>query len=132
MRRVFLDTNVLIYAFSEDARRDRARELLREGGAISVQSLNEFANVARRKLGIDWTEVRDSLTVIASRCGPALPLTPELSREGLRLAERYCLSVYDGMSVAAALALECDAVLSEDMHAGLEIDGKLTVVNPFA
>ena len=50
---------------------------------------------------------------------------------GVELAERYNLSLYDGMIVAAALTADCDILYSEDMHAGLIIDGRLTVVNPF-
>ncbi|TMJ22041.1 MAG: PIN domain-containing protein [Alphaproteobacteria bacterium] len=47
----FLDTNVLVYAvLSDDPRRPTAGRLLAAGGTISVQVLNEFANVARGKL----------------------------------------------------------------------------------
>ncbi len=50
----------------------------------------------------------------------------------MRLAERYCLSVYDAMIAAAALTAECDTLYSEDMHDGLVIDGRVRIVNPFA
>jgi predicted nucleic acid-binding protein len=46
----FLDSNVLVYAFTTDPRAARAQGLLARGCTISVQGLNEFTNVARRKL----------------------------------------------------------------------------------
>ncbi len=48
---VFFVTDVVLYLLSADAARaDRAEELIAEGGMVSVQVLNEIANVARRKL----------------------------------------------------------------------------------
>jgi predicted nucleic acid-binding protein len=47
----FFDTNVLLYLLSNDAAKaDRAEALLASGGVVSVQVLNEFASVAKRKL----------------------------------------------------------------------------------
>lgn len=55
---VFLDTNILIYAFGRDVTRTtQAVALLRQGGTISVQVLNEFTNIARRKLRRSWPEI---------------------------------------------------------------------------
>ena len=46
----FFDTNVLLYLLSADAAKaDRAEELLAIGGTISVQVLNEFADVASQQ-----------------------------------------------------------------------------------
>ena len=51
----FLDSNIVLYLASEDlAKADRAQELVAEGGTISVQVLNEIANVSRRKMGLSW------------------------------------------------------------------------------
>ena len=51
----FFDTNVLLYLASGDgAKADRAEAVVAEGGAISVQVLNEAANVARRKMRLSW------------------------------------------------------------------------------
>ena len=56
----FLDSNVLVYAFTEDPRTVTARALLARGCTISIQGLNEFSNVARRKLGKSWQDIRYS------------------------------------------------------------------------
>ena len=51
---------------------------------------------------------------------------------GMRLADRYGLSIYDATIVAAASLAGCKAVLSEDMQDGLRFEGGVRVRNPFA
>ena len=127
----FLDTNVLLYLVSSDATKaDRAESLLADGGVISVQVLNEFANVGRRKAGLSWDEVIDILDLIRRRCR-VLELTAELHDVGVSLARRFSLSVYDAMIVAAALEAGSATLYSEDMQHGLRIDRALTILNPF-
>ena len=55
----FLDSNILVYAASRDSRSEIARTLVQNRFIISVQCLNEFANVARRKLTMLWDEVAE-------------------------------------------------------------------------
>ena len=129
--RPFIDTNVLVYlASGHKAKADRAEEIVKEGGTISVQVLNEFASVARRKLGMTWVDTRDFLSTIRELL-TVVPVTEEIHELGLALAERYQLSVYDGMIIAAALDVGCDVVLSEDMQHDLIVDERLVVRNPF-
>jgi predicted nucleic acid-binding protein len=127
----FFDTNVLVYEFSEDAAKAAASEdVIRDGGVISVQVLNEFANAGRRKLGLSWAVIRDILGEYRTNL-TIVPVTLETHERGLYLAERYQLNVYDGVIVAAALLAGCTILYSEDMHHGLVIDG-LTIRNPYA
>ena len=127
----FLDTNVLIYAFTSDPRAAVAQALLDRGGVISVQVLNEFANVARRKLGMEWRERREALAAVRVLCRTIVPLDLAIHDAALRLAERYGATIFDSLVVAAALRTGCDTLLSEDMQAGMVFDGGLRVVNPF-
>jgi len=128
----FIDTNVLVYLASGDERRAaRVEALLAERCTISVQVLNEFTHVARRKMAFAWDEVREFLAMVRG-VASVVPVTVETHDEGMRLAERYRLSVYDGMIVGAALMAECATLWSEDMQDGLVIDGRLTIRNPFA
>ena len=53
----FLDSNILVYAFTDDLRSLVAYQLLQQGGVVSAQSLNELANVLRRKQGWDWLKI---------------------------------------------------------------------------
>jgi predicted nucleic acid-binding protein len=127
----FFDTNVLLYLASRDlAKADRADKLIGEGGPISVQVLNEIANVCRRKMGMSWTETREFLTTIKSLL-PVQPLTIEVHDTGLALAERYGLSTYDAMIVASALHADCDKLWSEDMQDDMAIENRLRITNPF-
>jgi predicted nucleic acid-binding protein len=129
--RSFFDTNILLHQFSEDAAKARASEdVIRGGGVISVQVLNEFALTGRRKLGLSWVVLRDILGEY-QRNLTVVPLTVETHVRGIALAERYQLNVYDGMIVAAAQLAGCKTLYSEDMHDGLVID-RLTIRNPYA
>jgi predicted nucleic acid-binding protein len=128
----FVDTNVLLCLASADAdKADRAEATLSGGGVISVQVLNEIANVLRRKMHMSWPETRLFLeTIHASLI--VEPVTQATHETGLRVSERYALSIYDAMIVAAALMAGCDVLLSEDMQDGLVIDDRLRIVNPFS
>src|SRR5205809_893968 len=100
------------------------------GGTISVQVLNELANVARRKMRFSWPETHAFLAPIRGLL-VVRPLTVEIHETGLTLAQRYTLSTCDAMIVAAALEADCDVLWSEDMQDGLVIDGRLRVTDPF-
>jgi predicted nucleic acid-binding protein len=106
----FLDSNIVLYLASGDLlKADRAQELVAEGGAISVQVLNEIANVSCRKMGLSWAETRNFLLLIRGLL-KVEPMTIEIDDVGISLAERYQLSVYDSMIVSAALSAECDTL----------------------
>ena len=129
--KAFIDTNILLYLLSSDTEKaDRAENILSAGGVISVQVLNEMANVALRKLAMSWTEINEVLMLIRAVC-PTEPLTVETHDRGRLVAERYELSVYDSMIVAAALLAGCETLYSEDMQDGLQIDKKLRICDPF-
>jgi predicted nucleic acid-binding protein len=127
----FFDTNVLIYIASGDpARADRAEKLLGKGGAVGVQILSETANVARRKIGMSWSETRSFLSMLRDLL-IVYPITVEIHEEGLSLAERHNFPVFDAMIAASALHAGCDTLWSEDMQHGMAIDGRLRIRNPF-
>ncbi len=122
---------LLYVASGQSAKADRAEALIGEGGTISVQVLNEIAHVARRKMRMSWTEAHGFLSLVRGLL-PVVPMTIETHETGLALAERYGFSIYDAMIAAAALLAGCDTLWSEDMQAGLAIDGRLRIANPFA
>jgi predicted nucleic acid-binding protein len=127
----FFDTNVLIYLASQDAAKaDRAEAVISDGGAISVQVLNELANVARRKMKMSWQDTHAFLSLLRGLLN-VHPLAVETHETGLALAERYNLAIYDAMIAASALAADCDRLWSEDMQDGMVIDGRLRIVDPF-
>ncbi len=127
----FLDANVLIYAFmSDDPRCPTAERILATGGIISVQVLNEFANVARGKLKWSWLEIAKMLSLVRSRTGRVRDISVSTHEAALGLARDRGVSFCDALIVAAALEAGCDTLYSEDMQHGRKF-GNLAIVNPF-
>lgn len=129
--RAFFDTNVLLYLLSADnVKAACAEALLAKNGVISVQVLNEFAAIARRKSKMTYADIRNTLHIIRAVCS-VQPLTVDTHESGLDIAERYGFSFYDSVIIAAALQANCRLLYSEDLQHGQEIQGRLTIVNPF-
>ncbi|TWF51982.1 PIN domain-containing protein [Neorhizobium alkalisoli] len=125
----FFDTNILLYLASGDVEKAEAADrALALGGTISVQVLNEFAHVATRKMGFSAQEVHSFLNTIRSLLD-VIPLTVDIHDMGLALAERFKLSIYDAMIVAAAISVNSDILFTEDLQHGMKIGG-LSIVNP--
>lgn len=127
----FFDTSVLLYLLSGDSdKADRVEQLLAERGTISVQVLNEFANVALRKLRMPLNDIKEILSTIRAVCNVE-PITLVTHDRGLAISERYGFSLYDSMLVASALIVGAKVLHSEDLQHGQVIDAQLRVINPF-
>jgi predicted nucleic acid-binding protein len=127
----FLDTNVLVYAvLSDDPRRPVAERLLAAGGTVSVQVLNEFANVARTKLKRPWIDIEATLALVRGRSGRVRDISVSTHEAAIALARDHNLAFYDAPIVAAAIEAGCDTLFTEDMQHGRKFGG-LTIVNPF-
>ena len=126
----FFDTNILVYAQQMDGKGDRARALFAGGGKLSVQVLNEFAAVSRRKQRRDWREIDEAVADVLTMVDPPLALTLDLHHSARALAQDHGLSFYDALIVSAAIEAGCDTLFSEDMQHGRSIGG-LAIVNPF-
>ncbi|MBV8745850.1 MAG: PIN domain-containing protein [Xanthobacteraceae bacterium] len=129
--RPFLDTNIIVYAFSvNDPRSRKAEALVEVGGVISVQVLNEFVHVLRRKQKRDWPEIADALDVLRILVDTPAPITAELHEAAVKIARRQNFSIYDSLIVAAAQNTGCEVLYSEDFQHGQRVD-QLTIRNPF-
>ncbi len=106
-------------------------QLLDDGVVVSVQVLNEFANVARRKFRFDWHPIEEILAELRSLLEPPLPRTVSIHEAGLSIAQRYKHALYDSLLKAAATEAGCTTLYSEEMQHGHKI-GSLTISNPFA
>jgi predicted nucleic acid-binding protein len=131
--RAFFDTNVILYAFRQEDKRSQVAETLLAagGGVLSVQVLNEFVAVARRKLDRSWEEIRHALDILRVFCPEPVPLTVETHERAVQIAERYGYSIFDSLIVAAAINAGASTLYTEDMRDGQAIDG-LTIRNPFS
>jgi predicted nucleic acid-binding protein len=132
---VFVDTNVLIYALdSTEPKKQQAAKAWRtnlwdsQTGRVSFQVLQEFYAQVTRKWplfrDLARAEVRDLLT-----WGP-VPVDAALLQRSWDVQDRYQLSFWDSLIVAAAKSASCRFLLTEDLQSGQDLDG-LLVVNPF-
>ena len=134
----FVNSNVLIYSFDSRAPRkqQQAAELLKSlwaasSAAISMQVINESLNTLLRL----YRDVEPA-QVTRERLRPnlgwiKLSIDEPLVRAAWLVSDRYGISHWDGLIVAAAQCARCDVLYSEDMQAGMVFDGTLCVVNPF-
>ena len=130
--RAFLDSNVLLYAVAEDdVRRPVAEALLAQRPVVSAQVLAETSAVLRRKFGREPSAIAKILDSVLARAH-CEPVSAQTVLSALHWGERLGYSHYDSQIIAAALAADCSVLYSEDMQHGQLIDGRLTIVNPFA
>lgn len=128
--KAFFDTNILVYTTTSDAKKPQAVACLGRGGCASVQVLNEFVHVARRKLRHDWPQIELALGLFRASLDDVVPVTLNTHSGAVSLAREHGLSFYDALIVAAAIEAGCDTLFTEDMQHGRKLAG-LTVVNPF-
>lgn len=130
--KVFLDSNILIYAFSETEpdKRDVARKLWRRPDAwVSTQVLNEVANVLIRKFRLPFADVRKPIDQIVLTL-PVFTVNVATIRKALALAEEHPHSFFDALMLATATDLGCTTLYSEDLqHQG--IINSVRIINPF-
>ena len=134
--RHFLDTNILLYSISrhpaEASKRDRAIDLLeRDEGALSVQVLQEFYVQATRSTRSDPLphEIAAGLITTWTRFR-VQEITLSILNGALEIKAAHGFSYWDSAIIAAARALGCRALYTEDMAHGREVDG-VTMINPF-
>ena len=136
--RFFLDTNIFVYTFDAKApaKGKKAAQLIRRAadtgeGIISYQVVQEFFNVAFRRFPqpMSTAEAEQYLTTVL-RPLLAVHSSPALYFEALRITEKYKVSWYDSLMLAAAIEGGCEKVYSEDFQHGQKIES-LRIENPF-
>ncbi len=134
--RTFIDTNVLIYAEASDApvKQRVALDLLKQHflgatGVLSTQVLQEYCNIAIKKLKLPAQHIRAQLALYEQF--ELVLVTPVMIHAALDLHQTRSVAFFDAIILAAAQTAGCAVVLSEDMNAG-EMVGGVRIVNPFA
>lgn len=133
--KVFLDTNIVIYSYSEDEpkKEEIANDILEEYSnqiIISNQVINELSNTLFRKFKLDADDVRAVVLELNDNF-PIVNFNLETQLKGIEIKEKYKLQFYDSMILATALENGCNIVYSEDMQHGQIIENSLTIINPF-
>ena len=126
-----IDTNILTCAQGAGARSEVTRQMILAGGVISVQVLNEFAAVLRRKFSFEWEVIAEAIADVRTALDPVRPIDVGIHTEAVSLARTHGFSIHDSLIIASALEAGCDTLLTEDLQTGRRIEG-LTIVNPFA
>lgn len=129
--KAFFDTNILLYASGgEGEKQDRAKACLAGGGVASVQVLNEFVSVSRRKMKRPWSEIETELDLIRALDMEVVAVTLAAHEAGVAMAWNHHLNIYDAVIIASAQQAGCDVLWTEDMDDGRRMD-RLTIRNPF-
>lgn len=132
----FVDTNLLLYAVSQDLeerhKAERARGILAEKDlALSTQVLQEFYVQATRETRPDrLTHEQASKLVEAFMRFPLAEIGGQTVLAAIATRHRFLISYWDAAIIEAARSLDCAIVLSEDLGDGQDYDG-VRVENPF-
>jgi len=132
---VFVDTNVVVYAFdTADIQKQQAAIAVLESDrrlVVSTQVLLEVWWVLTRRLAVPLAEGQ-AVVVIDELCRlPVVTTDVEMVRQAIDTSRRFRIAVWDAMIIEAARSAGCDRVLTEDLQAGQDFDG-ITIENPFA
>jgi len=133
--KVFLDTNTVIYSYSEDEpeKQKIANDILEKYSnqiIISNQVINELSNTLFRKFKLNADEVRETVLELNDNF-PIVNFNLQTQLKGIELKGKYKLQFYDSMILATALENGCNIVFSEDMQHNQVIENQLTIINPF-
>jgi predicted nucleic acid-binding protein len=135
--KVFVDTTVLVYSrdASEPQKQEQAMSWMAylwrtRAGRLSFQVLQEFYVTVTEKLdpGLERESARSDVRSLV----PWRPISVDTRvMEGAWLIQdRYQISWWDSLIVAAAQVGDCSYLLTEDLEEGLKFDG-VQVINPF-
>lgn len=133
--KIFLDTNVVIYFYSEDELQKQkiANDTLEQYSdqiIISNQVINELSNTLFRKFKLSADEVRETVLELNDYF-PIINFDLQTQLRGIEIKEKYKLQFYDSMILATALENGCNILFSEDMQHNQVIEDRLTIINPF-
>ena len=132
--KIFIDSNVIIYAYSnsEKVKQQTARKIINEHyTVISTQVLQEISNILRSKYKLDYFLIKETLQECIHSNKEIYTNKPQTVFYACDIAKRYQFSFYDSLIISAALESGCKILYSEDLQHNQIIDGKLKIINPF-
>ncbi len=134
----FIDTNIFVYTFDYRAKKKNrisrnliSKALKEYNGVISFQVIQEFINAIAKKVDKEITsnDIIKYVEVVLSQLLEVFP-SIDLYKSAIDIKERWQLSFYDSLIIAAALEANCNILYTEDLQHGLKVY-ELEVVNPF-
>jgi len=134
--RVFLDTNILLYAKIDDGsdKHKVCHKLLTTvlvgfEIVLSTQVLSEYYVNANKKKILPQPEIQNTILQFISDF-EIVSITKELIPETFHVLNRYQFSYWDSNIISAALIGDCDILYTEDLQDGQIINNRLKIVNP--
>ena len=132
----FLDTNVLLYAISQDPverpKSERANRLLRRTDlGISAQVLGEFYRVSthpKKSFKLTHQQAFDAIAIWTQM--PVTPVEASTVQKALDNVRTYKIQYFDALILAAATEMGCRVVFIEDLNSGQHY-GSVLALNPF-
>lgn len=131
--RIFLDTNIIIYCYSNDtpSKRKIAKNIANSPNAIiSTQVIQEFTNTMTKKFKTPWPDAENYIEELTKNFLIHINAASTL-RLGCQIANRYKFHFYDSLIISAALETSCKILYSEDMQHNQIIENQLRIINPF-
>ena len=130
--KIFIDTNILIYLVKDTSGKAETIASLIDYNSniyISIQVVNEFCNVAIKKLDFSYKEILFSIDKFSENF--IIPKV-EIStiKYAIKIKEKYGFSYYDSAIIASALQNNCSILYTEDMQHEQIIEGSLSIINP--
>lgn len=130
---VFIDTNILVYSYSnsETKKQTVARKLITDNNSfISTQVIQEFTNTITRKFKFTYQDAENAIIECCQNNN--LCINTEITIiHACKIAHQYRFSFYDCLIIAAAIQCNCAILDSEDMKHNQSIENKLKIINPF-
>ena len=132
--RVFIDSNIILYLYSEDEiiKQDKAQEILAVhiNHLISTQVINEVSNILFKKFNLSAAEVENVILEI-DKYIRIVDYSLKTQIKAVKLKDKYRFQYYDALIMATALEQGCSILFTEDMQNGQIIENSLKIVNPF-
>jgi predicted nucleic acid-binding protein len=131
--KVFLDTNIVIYAHTDHnlLKQSKAQSIMiDQNPIISIQVLQETANVLNKKLKQSWPDISKVLAELI--LNTRVHINSEITVvKACQIANQYNFSFYDSLIISAAIESEAGILYSEDMQHNQLIEKQLRIINPF-
>jgi len=128
---IFIDTNILIYLVKDNTgKAELINSVLSVNSYISTQVVNEFCNVALKKLNLSIKDILFSIDRFSENFTIS-QVNVFVIKKALKIKEKYKYSYYDSVIIASAIQNNCTILYTEDMQHNQIIENTLKIVNPF-
>ena len=136
MKSCFIDSNIVVYANDarEAGKQTQAIDVITacmkvKNGVVSIQVLQEYANIAMRKLQQPAPIILRQLKLLEAL--RVITPSPKAVRRSVEISQTYKVSFWDAGIIAAAEEGECEVIFSEDLNSGQYYAG-IEVVDPLS